>query len=124
MLIVDGRAGSSQSCRRPESSASGQQTSGPGQFRPSLLASSYGTEAAYTESFDDVQEMEEALDRYVNYFPEYFLLPLFNYLESTLCMGVAPCGAPQITDPYSFNLNEQKIAKAHFNPQSVLIPKI
>ena len=69
MLTADGRAGSSQSCRRPESSASGQQSSGhAGQFRPSLLASSYGTEAAYTESFDDVQEMEEALDRYVNFF--------------------------------------------------------
>ena len=71
-LTADGRAGSSQSCRRPESSAShhGQQTSGPaGQFRPSLLASSYVTDsAAYTESFDDVQEMEEALDRYVKFF--------------------------------------------------------
>ena len=32
--------------------------------------------------------------------------------------------AHQIIDPFRFNLNEQKIAKAHFNPQSVLIPKI
>ena len=30
----------------------------------------------------------------------------------------------QIIDPFRFNLNEQKIAKAYFNPQSVLIPKI
>ena len=54
-------AGERPGSLRPESSASHQ--SG-GQFRPSLLASSYMTDsAAYTESFDDVQEMEEALDR-------------------------------------------------------------
>ena len=42
------------------------------QFKPSLLASSYVTDsAAYTESFDDVQEMEEALDRYVTICPIY-----------------------------------------------------
>ena len=67
-----GRAGSSQAGRRPESSAShhsaagggpGPGGGGGGQFRPSLLASSYANESAYTESFDDVQEMEEALDR-------------------------------------------------------------
>ena len=64
-----GRAGSSQAGRRPESSGShhsaagGGAGPGGGQFRPSLLASSYANESAYTESFDDVQEMEEALDR-------------------------------------------------------------
>ena len=29
--------------------------------------------------------------------------------------------SPQIIDPCRFNLNEQKIAIVHFNPQSVLI---
>ena len=31
---------------------------------------------------------------------------------------------PYITDPCRFNLNEQKVAIAHFDPQSVLIPKM
>ncbi len=47
---------------RPPSSASNLHQHH--QFMPSLVASSYTTDtAAFSESFDDVKEMEEALDR-------------------------------------------------------------
>ena len=32
--------------------------------------------------------------------------------------------SPRNIDSYRFNLNEQKIPTAHFNPQGVLIPKM
>ena len=50
--------------------------------------------------------------------------------EILTCMTQRPkfkdfvISSPQIIDPYRFNLNEQKIATAHFNPQGVLIPKM
>ena len=46
------------------------------------MASSYGTEAAYTESFDDVQEMEEALDRYVNFFHDHCNVSFYCFIPT------------------------------------------
>ena len=46
-----------------------------------------------------------------------------EFMKSQQC-EVRALATPHITDPCRFNLNEQKVAMAHLDPQSVLITKM